>query len=264
MITVLGLPFDENSSYLTGAAKAPEAIREIWNSGSSNNFSENLVDVSEGKEWTDGGCLKKGKQSTEAYFESISKYVSQIYEKKSKVLCLGGDHSLTFPIVRGLAASFTPCHIVHIDAHPDLYADFEGNRFSHASPFARILENNLALSLTQIGIRTLNQHQKNQADLYNVKQFTSTSWALGDIKKLSGPLYLSVDIDALDPAFAPGVAHHEPGGLTTRELVQIIQAIDVQIIGADIVELNPKRDINNMTATVAFKIMKELLAKMSR
>jgi len=82
------------------------------------------------------------------------------------------------------------------------------------------------------------------------------------LQTLQAPLYVSLDLDVLDPAFAPGISHHEPGGMTTRELLQIIQNIPVEIIGADIVEYNPVRDVHNMTAMVAYKLMKELMAKM--
>ena len=82
------------------------------------------------------------------------------------------------------------------------------------------------------------------------------------IKNLQAPLYISLDLDVLDPAFAPGISHHEPGGMTTRELIKIIQNIDVEVVGADIVEYNPMRDINNMTAMVAYKLLKEFVAKM--
>jgi arginase family enzyme len=82
------------------------------------------------------------------------------------------------------------------------------------------------------------------------------------IQKLKSPLYISIDLDVLDPAFAPGISHHEPGGMTTRELINIIQKIEANIIGADIVEYNPIRDVNNMTAMVGYKILKELISKM--
>ena len=82
------------------------------------------------------------------------------------------------------------------------------------------------------------------------------------ISSLQAPLYISLDIDVLDPAFAPGISHHEPGGMSTRQLIEIIQQIKVPIVGADIVELNPKRDIKNMTAMVAYKLFKELASKM--
>jgi arginase len=152
--------------------------------------------------------------------------------------------------------------LVHFDAHPDLYADYEGNPHSHASPFARIMENQLVQRLVQIGIRTLNGHQRAQAEKYGAEIYAMEN--LPDLAKLrlAGPLYVSFDMDALDPAFAPGVSHWEPGGLSTREAIQYLQSLPAPIVGADIVELNPVRDPAGLTATVAAKLLKELLGKM--
>ena len=87
-------------------------------------------------------------------------------------------------------------------------------------------------------------------------------WQPGMVLQFDGPLYISFDMDALDPAFAPGVSHHEPGGLSTRDVLAVIQSIDVPLIGADIVEFNPLRDVSGMTAMVAAKLLKELASKM--
>ena len=262
MIKLIGLPFDENSSFLQGPSLAQDIIRHIWHDGSSNDYAENLLEIKENTTWQDAGNIIKGKQTVEQYFGSITKGIQQIVSSNDKPLCIGGDHSLSFPVVRGFAEQYNALHILHIDAHPDLYHNFENNPYSHASPFARIMENGLALSLTQVGIRTLNKHQKEQAGRFNVKQFGPDDWQMSDIKYLSSPLYISIDLDGLDPAFAPGVSHHEPGGLQTREVLSIIQQLDANIIGADIVEYNPERDIHFMTARVAYKIAKELMAKM--
>ena len=117
-------------------------------------------------------------------------------------------------------------------------------------------------SLTQVGIRTLNTHQAEQAKKFNVNVIEMKDFSEDFINTLEGPLYISLDMDVLDPAFAPGISHHEPGGMSTRQLISVIQKIKVPIIGADIVEYNPIRDINNMTAMVAYKLAKELMAKM--
>ena len=151
---------------------------------------------------------------------------------------------------------------MHFDAHPDLYDSFDNNPFSHASPFARIMENNLVEKLTQVGIRTMNAHQKEQAKKYNVQvihmgQFDSTMQFDFD-----GPVYVSIDLDALDPAFAPGVSHPEPGGLSTRDLLTILSTANGEVVGGDIVEYNPKKDFQNTTAVLASKILKELMSKM--
>jgi arginase family enzyme len=114
-----------------------------------------------------------------------------------------------------------------------------------------------------VGIRTLSKHQREQAQKFGVKVIEMKDFSFDFIQNLAAPLYISLDLDVLDPAFAPGISHHEPGGMTTRELIKIIQAIPVEIVGADIVEYNPVRDVQNMTAMVAYKLLKELIAKMN-
>ena len=113
-----------------------------------------------------------------------------------------------------------------------------------------------------MGIRSLTSHQREQIKRYDVDVVEMKDFDLNFIANLGSPLYISVDLDGLDPAYAPGVSHHEPGGLSTRQLLTIIHMIKSKIIGCDIVEYNPTRDINNVTAMVAYKIMKELMAKM--
>ncbi len=177
------------------------------------------------------------------------------------MVTLGGDHSITYPILKAVNNVHGPVTILHIDAHSDLYDQFEGGKYSHACPFARIMEENLANRLVQIGIRTLSTHQKKQADKFGVEIVEMKDFALNKLPTFNNPIYLSLDIDALDPAFAPGVSHHEPGGFNTRQVISIIQRIQAPIIGADLVEYNPTRDINNMTAMVCAKLVKEIIAK---
>jgi agmatinase len=177
-------------------------------------------------------------------------------------LLLGGDHAVSYPIVAALAARHGPLNILHFDAHPDLYADFEGNPRSHASPFARILEGGYAKRIVQVGIRTLNQHCREQAARYNVEILPILDFDLEMVPILDGPLYVSIDLDGIDPSEAPGVAHPEPGGLTVREVLSIIAKQSARIVGADIVELNPTRDVNDITAIVAAKLVREIAAQM--
>jgi arginase family enzyme len=151
---------------------------------------------------------------------------------------------------------------VHFDAHPDLYDSLGGDRLSHASPFARIMEERLVRSLTQLGIRTLNAHQREQAERFGVKIISAAKMEREVKLAFAGPVYLSIDLDVLDPAFAPGVSHYEPGGLSTRRVIEAIHAIDAEVVGADIVEYNPTRDTRDMTAYVAAKLLKEIAGKM--
>jgi arginase len=181
---------------------------------------------------------------------------------KTKVVSIGGDHSVSYPIISAFADKYEGLNILHFDAHADLYDNFDDNPYSHASPFARILEGGEIKSLTQVGIRTLNKHQREQAAKFGVKIIEMKGFNFDFIQNLQSPLYISLDLDVLDPAFAPGVSHHEPGGMSTRGLLEIIQNVNVEIVGADIVEYNPIRDIHNMTAMVGYKMLKELIAKM--
>lgn len=173
---------------------------------------------------------------------------------------LGGDHFVTYPTVAGLASVHGALNVLHFDAHPDLYDDFEGNPLSHASPFARIMEAGHARRLVQVGIRTLNRHCRKQAQRFGVEVVEMRDFAAADVPIPEAPLYVSIDLDALDPAFAPGVSHHEPGGLSVRDILAVLHRVRGPIVGADIVEYNPARDVNGMTAVVAAKLLKELAA----
>ena len=132
---------------------------------------------------------------------------------------------VTFPIVAGLAAEHGAVNILHFDAHPDLYQDFEGDPLSHASPFARIMERGLANRLVQVGIRTLNGHCRDQATKFGVEMVEMRDFAPDKVPIPDAPLYISIDLDGLDPAYAPGVSHHEPGGLSTRELLSVLHRV---------------------------------------
>ncbi len=265
MIKLLGIPSDFNSSFMQGPALAPDIIRQMDIGGSANPYAEDGTRVKVGETYTDLGDLNiDSTLDAQTVNNQIITAVASAIKDDSKLVCFGGDHSVSYPIIKALSEKYSSINILHFDAHPDLYHNFQDNPYSHASPFARIMENELATFLTQVGIRTLDKHQRTQVEKFNVKVFEMKDFDLKAINEhvsqLTGPLYISIDIDALDPSCAPGVSHHEPGGLFTRDLLTIIQNIDNEVIGADIVELNPKTDINKMTAMVAYKIFKELVA----
>jgi arginase family enzyme len=158
-----------------------------------------------------------------------------------------------------MGAHYTGLTVMHFDAHPDLYDELDGNRFSHACPFARIMESGRVARLIQVGIRSTTRHQREQALRFGVEMYEMRHrpWRLP--MTLPGPLYISLDLDVLDPAFAPGVSHFEPGGLTTRELIDILQGLQGNVVGADIVEFNPRQDASGRTAMVAAKLLKEMV-----
>jgi len=178
------------------------------------------------------------------------------------VLSLGGDHAVTYPILRAFGKRYPDLTLLQLDAHPDLYDVFDGNRQSHACPFARIMEQRLVKRLVQIGVRCLNPHQRVQAERFGVDIFEMKDGSARFPLHFAGPVYLSLDMDVLDPAFAPGVSHHEPGGLSTREVIRLIQNLEGSLVGADIVEFNPLRDPVGITAMACVKLLKEIAARM--
>jgi agmatinase len=257
-VAVLGIPSDENSSFLRGAALAPARIREVLSSGASNLCAENGLDLGTEPRWQDLGDLKL--DPGPAALKQIEAAVAALLEQDVRVLALGGDHAISLPIVRAYAREFDRLNVLHLDAHPDLYDEYEGNRFSHACPFARIMEEDLVRRLVQVGIRTMNPHQRAQAEKFGVNVIEAQCWRPGLELGFDAPVYLSLDMDVLDPAFAPGVSHHEPGGFSTRQVLQLIQNLPVPLVGADLVEFNPTRDPLGITAAVAAKLLKEIVA----
>jgi agmatinase len=256
------LPTDSHSSFLRGPAQAPVAIRAALSSDHGNMATESGAELGRDIALEDFGNLQLEESAGD--FDCIRDSASAAAKVGATPLFLGGDHMVTYPIIAGLAEVHGPVNILHFDAHPDLYDDFEGDPLSHASPFARIMERGLATRLVQVGIRTLNTHCRQQAERFGVEIVEMRSFVPDTVPIPSGPLYVSIDLDALDPAFAPGVSHHEPGGLTVRDILSVLHRIEGPIVGADVVEYNPTRDINGMTAVVAAKFVKELAAIAAR
>jgi len=261
-ITLLGVPYDGSSSFLRGAAGGPAALRAALRSESSNSWNEDEQDVLPLLE--DAGDLAlAGITDPRPLIEAR---VDTLMRSGATPLLIGGDHSITWPIVRAVRRQLPRLTILHLDAHPDLYDALDGDRGSHGSPFARIMEEGLANQLVQCGIRTINQHQRDQAHRFGVEIHTMRSGIeamIAAARRLEGPVYLSLDLDILDPAHAPGISHPEPGGLSTREVIRIVQAIPLgRLVAADLVELNPVNDVRDLTARVGAKLLKEIVGRL--
>jgi len=257
-VKLIGLPTDSHSSFLRGAAGGPAALRAALASDHGNQAAESGLELGIDIPFEDAGDLPLDEGPGD--FDRIRLAAAEAVRSGSAPIFLGGDHMVTYPIVAGVAEVLGPVNILHFDAHPDLYDDFEGDPLSHASPFARIMERGLARRLVQVGIRTLNRHCREQAERFGVEIIEMRDFSPEAVPIPDGPLHISIDLDALDPAFAPGVSHHEPGGLSTREILQVLHRVPDLVITADLIELNPARDINGMTATVGAKLIKELAA----
>lgn len=259
-LALIGFRYDENSSFMKGAADAPPLIRAALRSEAWNLTSESGVDLSADNAFFDAGDMEP--VSGTDMMLLIEQSIVTLLNDDLAPISLGGDHSITYPIIKALSQKYKNLNILHFDAHPDLYHDFQGNRYSHASPFARIMEENLAQRLVQIGIRTVNAHQREQIERFGVAVFGPHEWESALALEFDSPVYISFDIDGLDPAFAPGVSHREPGGLSTRQALDIIQGVKGNVVAADIVEFNPRMDPLLITGTVCAKLLKEIAAKM--
>lgn len=255
-IALIGAPTDHHSSFLRGPAKAPAAIRAALMSEHGNDAAENGLEIGQDFLLDDRGDLSL--DGSEGDVEVIASAMAETALTGAVPILLGGDHMVSYPAVAGIAEVHGPLHLLHFDAHPDLYDDFGGDPLSHASPFARIMERGLASSLTQVGVRTLNRHCREQAARFGVTIVEMRDFDVATVPVPSGPLYISIDMDAFDPAYAPGVSHHEPGGLTVREVLAVLRRVKGPLIGADVVELNPDRDRDGVTAVLAVKLVREL------
>ena len=256
-VALLGMPFDAFSSHLRGPAEAPEVIRRVLHNGSSGLCAENGYELAPENGFSDAGDVHCEQAAED--FETLRERVRRLIAAGHRVLTIGGDHSITFPIIEAHAETFGNLTILHFDAHPDLYDELDGDRWSHACPFARIMESELASRLVQIGIRTATAHQRAQAERFGVETITADGWD-GTLPGLDDPVYVTIDLDAIDPSEAPGVSHHEPGGLRVRQILRALHELDrrgVDVVGVDIVELNPSRDLHSMTAAVAAKLLRE-------
>ena len=258
-IEVIGIPWDEKSSFLKGCSEAPDKIWSAFCSDSANKFCEDGSHLGIGEHFYYHGSLEL--REPHQVIEQLIELADQKASGNVYPLFLGGDHAITYPLVKGIAARYKNLNILHFDAHPDLYEQLRGDRYSHACPFARIMEERLVKRMVSVGIRTMTRHQKEQAERFGVEVIDMRSFDSHEILSFDGPLYLSLDLDVLDPAYAPGISHYEPGGMTTRELIRVIQQMRADLVAADIVEYNPQRDFQGMTAMTAAKLMKEIAAR---
>ena len=259
-LAIIGIRHDENSSFTKGAADAPPQIRAALRSDAWNLTSENGTDLSDDSIFFDAGDIEPVAGSD--MLTLIENSIYTLIGDGLAPISLGGDHSITHPIVRAFARKYKDLSILHFDAHPDIYDSYQGNRNSHASPFARIMEQKLVKRLVQVGVRTFTADQREQVKRFGVESIEMRNVTADLQLEFDGPVYISFDIDALDPAFAPGVSHREPGGLSTRQAIDLIQRLKGKVVGADIVEFNPRMDPLHVTGTVCAKLFKEIAAKM--
>jgi agmatinase len=271
-VAVLGVPFDSGTTYRPGARFGPQAIR----AGSKllRAYHPGL-DV---EPWfvhqvADAGDLAPNPFSLTEAIALIESGARQTLEKADRILAIGGDHTIALPLLRAAHAQHGPMALVHFDAHLDTWDTYFGAAYTHGTPFRRAFEEGLLASerSVHVGIRgPLFGRQDLAQDAGMGFEIVSTvdvaragsDAAVDRIRSRVGdsPVYVSIDIDVLDPAHAPATGTPEPGGLTTREMMLILRAMaGLPLAGADVVEVAPAYDHAELTALAAANLAYELL-----
>jgi len=262
---ILGIPWDNSSSFRRGCAEGPRAIREATSEELYNSFNEDLVNLAEHWSYKDLGDIRV--DTFEELVEKVNTIVREHYNGEL-FLFLGGDHSITYATFKAIKeASGDDFGLIYFDAHPDMYPEYEGDKYSHACTVRRLIEEGWVKgeNVVQIGVRAPTREQVEFAKEHGVKIISASEIYCSPVIQVPfEKAYLSFDMDVLDPAFAPGVGNPEPGGLSTRELVEVIKSLNVEIIAFDIVELNPKYDYKGISAFAAAKIIREVLGKAAK
>lgn len=272
-VAIMGVPFDSGTSYRSGTRFGPRKIREaslmIWGHNPT-------LDVTPLKKLTvvDYGDVSVIPTSIEHTMTAITKTAGEIIETGTTLITLGGDHSIALPLLRAHAKKHGPVSLVHIDAHIDTWeAEFEAVPYSHGTPFRHALQEGLIREgeYMQIGIRGPVSGENDYEDARQLGARIVTihevmEKGVGEIikevhERMKGPVYVTVDIDSVDPAYAPGTGTPEVGGLTSYQLLQLVRGLHgLNLVGFDLVEVSPPFDHGDITAILASNIAFEYLS----
>ena len=272
-VALLGIPYDGGTSYRTGARYGPRHVREQsslirpWNP---------VLEVSpfEKLRVADYGDVDVVPISIEGTFAVIEREIDRLAGAGVIPLSVGGDHSVTLPILRSLARRHGQLGLVHFDAHPDTWDEYFGSKYFHGTTFRRAVEEGLIAGgrVVQIGIRgplygadDFDFHREHGLEAIRIDAVREhdTAWVIERLQRLAGgPVYCSFDIDAVDPAFAPATGTPEVGGLTSYEALTLVRALSsLDLVGADVVEVSPPYDgPGQITSLLAANLLFELLS----
>jgi len=271
-IAVVGVPFDGGVSHRTGARHGPRAVREQSTMIRRINPATGVAPFDLAKVADLGDAWVERPYELEGALREIEAFFGAVHAEGAATLAIGGDHSVSLPILRAITRD-RPLGLVHVDAHCDTGDDYLGSRFHHGAPFRRAVEEGLIdpKRTVQIGIRGSLNHadmwafsRESGMRVVTIEEFDDLGWrSVGEeaVRVVgAAPAYLSFDVDSLDPAFAPGTGTPEAGGLTMREAQRLVRALsDLDLAGADVVEVSPPFDLSGVTAlnaaTIAFEAL---------
>jgi len=275
-VAILGIPFDSGTSYRSGTRFGPRKIREVsamlW--GHNPVLGITPLDV---LSVVDYGDVSVNPTSIEKTMTAIINTAGEVLNSGAKIIALGGDHSITLPLLRATEKIYGTLSLVHIDAHIDTWEEeFEDSPYSHGTPFRNALQEGLIREgeYIQIGIRgpLSGENDYDDARALGAKIITihdvfeqGIPWVLEKVQQIcKGPVYVSIDIDSADPAYAPGTGTPEVGGVTSYQLLQLVRGLQgLNLVGFDIVEVSPPYDHGDITAMLASNIAFEYLSLIS-
>ncbi len=275
-VAVVGVPFDSAVTYRPGARFGPNAIRQA--SRLVRGYNPEL-DVAPFQvcQFADAGDIACNPFDIAQAVDQVTAELTALLSEGTRAVVLGGDHSVALPSLRAAHAVHGPVALVHFDAHLDTWDSYYGADLTHGSPFRRAFEEGLLQETNMhVGVRGSIYDKQ---DLVEDAKFGFSVITCRDITKLGSdgvierirervgdaPVYVSVDIDVLDPAHAPGTGTPEAGGMSSRELLEVVRGLDqVNLIGADVVEVSPAYDHAEITAVAAANVTWELLSVFGR
>lgn len=258
-IVIFGAPYDGTASFKPGSRFAPNAIR-LDSDGIETYSPYQDIDI-EDKMVTDIGDVEFPFGNKEVVLENIYKTSKKIINDNKIPFMIGGEHLVTLPSVEAAIEKYPNLHIIHFDAHTDLRDDYLGEKLSHATVLKRVFDLVGPNKIFQFGIRSGLKEEFEFAKKYNtIEKFTVNTVKEVASKLKDVPVYLTIDLDVLDPSIFPGTGTPEAGGLTFTELLNaIIELKGLHIVGLDTVELAPEYDTARVSTAVAVKLIRELI-----
>jgi agmatinase len=261
---IVGCGLDLTCTYRNGTGRAPQAIRDV--SESIETYSPFLDRDLSDTCFSDLGDLPLAGCAVDDALKLIFEKAAQVLEAGAKPLFLGGEHTITLPIVQALAQKSQDFVIIHLDAHTDLRDSYEGSTLNHATVIRRVAELVGPERLVQLGIRSGTREEFS----WMREHYTLLDWGPAAERELLAriadrPVYLTLDLDVLDPSCFPSTGNPEPGGWSYRDLERLLQVLErIPVLGADVVELNPDIDPCEVGAITAARIVRELLLILAR
>jgi len=275
-LCVVGLPWDKSSTWRMGSKEAPPVIRKFTRAEIYDPFSEEGVDLTKIWRVYDFGDVEAAASVNEMR-KKVYNVLRKLYRDNLKFLFLGGDHLVTYFSLSALSKlGGKNWGLIYLDSHLDLLEEYKGDRYCHGSVVKRLVEEGSLQpqSIFEVGIRSFQPSERKFASETGIKTMSTleferlgpedaTKQVLNLLPKNVERIYLSIDLDVLDPAFAPGLGYPEPAGISTRSLINFIYGLkELNIAAFDIVELCPRYDCSDLTAVVAGKIILETLGVM--